>query len=89
MINIFKASRVWKKLPSIEEIKATIDPGIDPVVRLLPPDKVKIYLTIAGSRLSYNGGAEPRYFSEILYYIDESGKIITGDINLNDPLNLT
>ena len=88
MINIFKASRVWKKRPTLEDMRATIDPGIDPIVRLLPPDKGKAYLKISGARLSYSGGASPRYFSELLYYIDETGAIICGELDDDALLNL-
>lgn len=89
MINIFKSSRVWKNKPTIEDMRSTVDPGTDPIVRLLPPDKVKAYLKIAGARLSYSGGAAPRYMSELLYYIDESGAFVFGELPPGDPISLT
>lgn len=89
MINIFKSSRVWKNKPTIEDMRSTVDPGTDPIVRLLPPDKVKAYLKIFGARLSYSGGAAPRYMSELLYYIDESGAFVFGELPPGDPISLT
>lgn len=73
----------------MDDLKATIDPGKDAIVRKLPPDKVKAYLKITGCRLSYSGGSEPRYYSELLYYIDEDGNIITGELNPGELLNLS
>jgi len=50
---------------------------------------MKAYLKIAGARLSYSGGAAPRYMSELLYYIDESGAFVFGELPPDDPISLT
>ena len=56
-MNIFKSLKIWDHLPDAAELRSALDPGIDPVIRKLPPDgeALAAFLRIFGLRTFYNG----------------------------------
>ena len=85
MINIFKSSKLWDHIPSEEELRAKLDPGVDPIVRKLPAERLTQYLGICGFMISYAGTkSEPTYSTELLYYINRDNEIVTPEIKISE-----
>ena len=85
-INIFKSLGVWDHIPTADELRDQIDPGTDQLFYKTAPKKAKTYIDMCGFSLSYNNSK--RYFSEVLYYIDISGKVITTDLTIMPNIKL-
>lgn len=87
-MNIFKNLKIWDHIPTAQELRAALDPGVDPVIRKLPPDgeTLAAFLKIFGLRTFYNGRTKAVYRTETLYYVNKDNQIVTGalDINRND-----
>lgn len=87
-MNIFKNLKIWDHLPTSQELRAALDPGVDPVIRKLPPDgeTLAAFLKIFGLRTFYNGQKKAIYRTETLYYVNKDNQIVTGalEINQND-----
>ena len=86
MMNIFKSVCLWDHVPTSQELRSKLDPGIDPVFTKMPADGSKLakFLEIVGVKVICNGVTHKRYKSEILYYVNLDGEYITA-LAVYDP----
>ena len=76
-INIFKSAKLWDHIPTADELRDKLDPGVDPVVTQLPAeaDILQNYLDIVGLKITANGVTKKTFKTELLYYVDKDHKI--------------
>lgn len=79
MINIFKSVALWDHVPSAQELRSKLDPGVDSVFTKLPADGDKLakFLEIIGVKVICNGVTRKRFKSEVLYYVNLDGEYIS------------
>lgn len=82
-MNVFKNQKVWDHLPSAAELRARLDPGVDPIITKISTDTLHDFLQLFGVRAFYNGKKKPLYRVEVLYYLNKNNNIVTCDLNID------
>lgn len=90
MIDVYKFVKIWDHYPEMSEILTELRAWDNKITwRQLPEDKIELFFQAYGIRVYYNGSTvKPMYRTEVLFYYDDSGKLITNELKEDTPLFL-